>query len=134
MEGVVSYRFFRPATPLPVSFHDVLLRIRDHEVDDHRGAAGQRRGCAGLEVFAGHRAHERQLHVCMRVDAARHYELATGIDDCRAGWRLDVVADSHDFSVAAKYVGFECAVGVNDRATFDENRHDETPRSFLATK
>jgi hypothetical protein len=25
---------------------------------------------------------------------------------------------SHDFSIAAKYVGIECAVGVNNRAAF----------------
>jgi hypothetical protein len=55
----------------------------------------------------------------MRIDAARHHELATGINDCRAGWCLQLIADSHDFSVAAKYVGCECAVGINDRATFD---------------
>ena len=36
-----------------------------------------------------------------------------------------------DLAVAAQDVGVERAIGVDDRATFDEYRHDEPPR--LAT-
>jgi hypothetical protein len=55
----------------------------------------------------------------MRIDAAGHDELATGINDGSASRCFHVLYDTYDFSVGAKYVGIECAVGINNRATFD---------------
>jgi hypothetical protein len=54
----------------------------------------------------------------MRIDTAGHDELATGINDGSAGRRFRVFSDTYDFSIAAKYVGIECAVSVNNRAAF----------------
>ena len=65
--------------PLAVALHG--------EVDDRRRAAPGRRPGAGLEGVGGVGAAERQLHVGVRVDAARDHVLAGrvdhGVDDRR---------------------------------------------------
>ena len=84
MKAVVRRRLFRPAPPLVIGFHDVLLRVGDDEIDDHGGAAGQARRRAAEKILGRHGAHERQLHVRMGVYAAGHDMAAAGIDDF--GW------------------------------------------------
>ena len=63
------------------------------EVDDHGGAAdGPRRG-TGEEILGRHGAHERQLHMGVGVDAARHDIAAAGIHHFRTGRCLQIFPD-----------------------------------------
>ena len=119
MEGIIGNRFLCPLAPLLIRLDQVLLRIRDSKVDDHRRTAGKAGRSARVEVFGGDSSHERQLHMRVRIDTAGHDELATGIHHASAGWCFHVLADAYDLSIAAKYVCFECAVGINNRAAFD---------------
>ncbi len=105
MERIVGDRFLGPFTPLPVGFHDVLLRVRDDEVDDHRRAAGEAGRRTGIKIFAGHRAHKRQLHMSVRIDAAGHDVLAAGVDDRCAFRRVEPFTDSRYPAIVAKHVG-----------------------------
>lgn len=78
------------AVPL-VRFHEALLLPRYHEVDDHRGTAGNRGFRALIEVIHGLGAHKLELEVRMRVYAAGHYVLPARVDDPRAT-RYDEIA------------------------------------------
>jgi hypothetical protein len=91
-----------------------LLRIRDDEIDDHRRAAGETGSGATLEIFARHRAHKWQLHVCVRVDAARHYILASRIDDLCTAWRFQVGADLLNLAICAQNVRTPGPFGRNN--------------------
>jgi hypothetical protein len=85
------------------------LRVRDDEIDDHRRAAGESCRGAAFEILTRDRSHERQLHVRVWVDAARHYVLAAGIDNLRARRCIQVFADCLNYSVRAQHV---CAPGT----------------------
>ncbi len=134
MERIVGHRLLRPFTPLVIRFHDVLLRTRDDEIDDHRRAARQSRRRAGLEILAGDGAHERQLHVRVRIDAARHHVLAAGVDDAGARRRFQAFAHGGNQAILAQHVGAKRLVGVDDGAAFDQYCHDELLASPRATK
>ena len=82
-------------------------------------------GRAGLEVLARDRAHERQLHVGVRVDAARHDVLAAGVDDGGAPRRIEPFAHGGDQAVAAQHVRPQRPVRVDDGAALDEYSHEE---------
>ncbi len=123
MERVVRNGLLRPFAPLPPRVHDPLLRIRDHEVDDHRGAAGETGSSAGIEIVARHGSHERQLHVGVRVDSTRHDELAARIDDLAARGRGKPCADVNDLAIRAQDVGAVGLIRRHDGAALDENRH-----------
>ena len=101
VEAVIRDRFFGPFAPLLVGFENILLRIRNNEVDDHRCATGQPSRGARFKVFACHGAHEGQLHVRVWIDAAGHDELAAGVYDRRAARHIDVSADSRNDPVFA---------------------------------
>ena len=58
-----------------------------------------------IEVVARHRAHEGQLHVRVRIDAARHHVLAARVDDFAARRRVQLLADGGDLAVRAQHVG-----------------------------
>ena len=81
MKAVVRYRFLSPFTPLSIGIKNVLLWIRNDEIDDHGGTASETRSRTGFEIFAGHRSHEGQLHVGMRVYTAGHYILSASVND-----------------------------------------------------
>jgi len=68
METIVARRLFRPAAPIAISVHQTLLRIRDDKIDDHCRAASESRRRPGIEILRGDRAHERKLHVRMRIN------------------------------------------------------------------
>ena len=74
VEGIIGRRLFRPAAPLLVGFQQGFLGIGDDKVDDHRRTAGRTSTGAGIEILARHRAHERQFHLGVGIDAARHYQ------------------------------------------------------------
>jgi hypothetical protein len=123
VERIVRAGLLRPAAPVLPCVHDPLSRIRDHEINDHRGAAGKSRRSAGEKVVARHGAHERQLHVRVRVDAARHHVLPAGIDHGGARRRVQLLADRSDLAVDAQHVGAEGLVGGDDRAALYEDCH-----------
>jgi hypothetical protein len=116
-----------------VGLHDVLLRPRDDEIDDHRGAARKPRRGACLEILARDGSHERQLHVRVRIDAARHDVLAAGVDDGCARRRVQAFAHCGDQTVLAQHVGTQRLVGVDDGAAFDQYCHVELLASPRAT-
>src|SRR6185503_8855623 len=129
VEGVVDHRLLRPLAPLVPGLHDALLRIGYHEVDDHGGAAGEPGGGAAVEIVAGHRAHERQLHVRVRIDAAGHDVLPARVDDLALRGRIELLADLRDLAVHAQHVAAVRLVRRDDRAALDQHRH-YLPRSF----
>ena len=96
VERIVRRRLGGALHPVPPGLHGPRLGVGDHEVDDHRGAAGERRRRAGEEVVAGDRAHEGHFHMGVRIDPARHHERAAGIDDLGAGRRLQSFAHGPD--------------------------------------
>ena len=93
MKPVVGGRLFGPAAPLVESFHQRLLRVGNHEVDDRRGTTGQACRRTTEKVFTGHGAHEGQLHMGMGVDAARHQVLAAAIEYFAACGNIQIRAN-----------------------------------------
>ena len=61
----------------------------------------------------------------VRIDAARHHELAAGVDDLAARGRREFCADLDDLAVRAQHVGPERLIGGDDRAAFDEYGHGD---------
>ena len=123
VEGIVLARLLGPAAPLLVGLEQRGLGVGDDEIDDHGGAAGGSGGGAGEEVLARHRAHEGQLHMGVRIDAAGHDVLAAGVDGARALGYLELVADRLDDAVGAIDVGAIGLVGGDDRAAADHYGH-----------
>jgi hypothetical protein len=122
VEAVVAGRLLGPLAPRVVGLDDRLARARDGEIDDGRRAAGHRRGGAGEEVLGRHRAHEGQLHMRVRVDAAGQHEGARGVDDVGPSGRFEVGADRRDGLADDQDVGLPLALRVDDGAAFDEGR------------
>ena len=123
VEGIIRRRLGGALHPVAPGLHRPALGIGDHEVDDHRGAAGERRRRAGEEIVGGHRAHEGQFHVGVRIDPARHHQRAASIDDLGARRRLQPLTHGLDravFAVDVRPLGF---VGGDHRATPDHQRH-----------
>ncbi len=50
-----------------------------------------------MEVVHSLGAHERQLHVCVRVDAARDHQLLGGINDSHPRWDLKILSNFNYF-------------------------------------
>ena len=119
MKAVVACGFFGPAAPFFVGFEDVFLRVGDDEVDDGGVAPGHACGGAGEEVVHGGRAHKRQLHMGMRVDAAGHDVLAASVHHRGAGRGGQAFTDGHDLAVLGDDIGAELAVGIDDGAATD---------------
>lgn len=130
MKTVVCGGLLGPAAPLVKRFEQGLLGVGNHEVDDRGGAAGQARGGAAVEVFAGHRAHEGQLHVGMRVDAAGHQVLAAAIEHFAACGNFQVVTDGFDQAIGTEDIGAVTFIMGNYSGATDQQRHSE----FLAGK
>ena len=128
MEAVIRCRLLGPAAPLMKRFHQRLLRIGNHEVDDRRGATGKSRRGAAEKILAGHGAHEGQLHVRMRVDAAGHQVLAAAVEHFGVRRYIKVVTDGLDHAVGAIDVGTITFIMGNKGGATDQQRHSE----FLA--
>ena len=84
---------------------------------------GERRRRAGEEVVGGHRPHEGQFHVGVRVDPARHHQRAAGVDDLGARRRLQPLAHGLDRAVLTVDIRPPGFVGGDHRATSDHQRH-----------
>ena len=127
MEAVVGGGLLGPAAPFAKGVHQRLARAGDHEVDDAGGAAGQTRCRAGKEIIDGRGAHEGQLHVRVRINAAGHDVLPVRINDRGAGWGVDLRRHLQDGAAAlgagAEHVGTPGAVCIDDRAATDQGRH-----------
>ena len=120
VEGIVRRRLRRALLPHPIGVHRPLIRRRDDEVDDHGGPAREAGGGAGVEVVAGHGIHEGQLHVGVGVDASRHDQRLSRIDDGRAGGHVDCRADLLDLAVRTIDIGRVALVRGHDRAAPDQ--------------
>ena len=101
------------------------------EVDDRRRPAEGRGPRAGLERVLGERAAEGQLHVGVRIDAARDHPPPGRVDDAVGGdaGALQVRADLHDRLAVDEDVTGRGGVGVDDGAALDQRAH----RSLLGT-
>ncbi|MNF79284.1 hypothetical protein D3C84_614940 [compost metagenome] len=128
MKAIVGRRFFSPAAPLMEGFHQGLLRIGNHKIDDRRGATGQSRRRATEKVFAGHGAHEGQLHVRVWIDAAGHQVLAGAVESFGVRGNIEVFADGLDHAVCAIHIGAITFIMGNNGGATDQQRHSE----FLA--
>ncbi len=71
------------------------------EIKDRCRSAGGGRRRAGKEVVGDDGVHHRQLHVRVRIDAARHDEAAARVDDFGAAVRVEIVADGSDAPFSA---------------------------------
>ena len=127
VEAVVAARLLGPFAPGVIGLHQRLLGRGDHEIDDHGGAAGQRRGGAGLEVLAGHGAHEGQLHVGVRVDAAGHHQTAAGVDHFAVVRYVQVGADGGDGLAVTQHIGGVALFVGLDAAALDQDCHESLP-------
>ncbi|MNZ32435.1 hypothetical protein D3C78_497620 [compost metagenome] len=123
VKTVVAGRLLGPATPLVKGFEQGLLRVGNHEVDDRGGTAGQACGGAAVEVLAGHSAHERQLHVGVRVDAAGHQVLAAAVDHFTTGRDLQVSTDGLDHAVGTQHIGPVAFFMGNQGGATNHKRH-----------
>ena len=123
VETVVGRGLLRPTAPGVEGFEQGLLRIGNHEVDDRGGAAGQACGGAAEEVLAGHRAHEGQLHVGVRVDAAGHQVLAAAVEHLAAGRGVEIVTDGLDQAVCAEHIGAVALLMGDQGGATDQQRH-----------
>src|SRR5690606_38674577 len=74
-----------PALPGGQGRQRILPPVGGHVVDDRGGAAHRGGGRAGGEVVRDPHGPHRQVHVGVRVDAARHEQEATDVDDLAAG-------------------------------------------------
>ena len=119
MKRIVSHGFLRPLAPLLVGLQDVLLWIRNNEIDDHRRPAGKACCRARVKVFAGNRAHEGELHMGMRVDSARHDILTAGVDYFCTLMPSQVRSDFLDLAVGAEHIGTKRLLRSNNSSTFD---------------
>ncbi|MDT4850132.1 hypothetical protein FQZ97_842730 [compost metagenome] len=131
VKAVVAGGFLGPAAPHAKGVHQRLLRVGNHEVDDAGGATGQARRRAAEEVVGRHGAHEGQLHVGVRVDAAGHHVGAAGVDHLGARRHLQVGADLEDLVPLAEHVGTVLGIGVDHRAAANEYGHGVGSFSFL---
>ena len=122
VEGIVARGLLGPAAPGVEGLQQRLPGIGDHEVDDAGGAAGEPGGGAGVEVVAGDRAHEGQLHVRVRIDAAGDDQALAGLDHLRAGRRVQSLADRRDAAAAAQHVRAVGAFGIDHGAATDQDR------------
>ena len=123
VKAVIAGALFCPTAPGVKRVHQRLLRIGNHEIDDGAGPACQPGGGAAEKVLAGYRAHERQLHVGMRVDPAGHQVLAAAIEHVATDRWVDGLADGLDQAVCTQDIGAEAFfVGDHGGAT-DQQRH-----------
>jgi hypothetical protein len=123
VEGIVAGRLLRPAAPLVIRLDQVLLRVRDDEINDGGIAARQARRGSRIKIVLRDGAHERQIHVRVRIDPARHHVLAARIDDLRAGRRFQAGADRHHLVAIGQHIGAESPVRVHHGAATDKYAH-----------
>lgn len=76
---------------------------------------------ADVEVVHTLGAHERQLHVRVRVDAARHHQFVGGVNDPHSRGDLQVLSDLNDYTIFNVDVSDHGAVFVHDFAAFYED-------------
>ena len=105
-----------------------LVGGRQAEIDGHGGAAGQRRGRAGIEIVGRMGAHEGHFHMGVRVDAAGHDVGAGGVDHLVA---RQVRTDRRDGVAVDQDVGLVGEIGGNDRAALDDDGHGLSPPAAM---
>jgi hypothetical protein len=128
VKGVVGDSLLGLLVPLGQPVEERLVAARDHEVDDRRRPPGDAGGRACLEIVGALGPHEGQLHVHVRVDAARENDLPGGVDDrVRAALLLEPGADGDDLAVRAVHVAHEPLGGRDDLTVLDQDTHDCLP-------
>ena len=123
MERVVASRLFALVPPVLIGPEHGFAGGRDAEVDDHGGAAGDGRLGAPLEIIGRNRAHEEQLHMRVRVDAAGKNVATAGVDDFAPGRRRYLLGDGHDLAGFDQDVGATRVVVVDNGAAANEHGH-----------
>ena len=116
---------------LPLGFRFPIVKRCHHagrsgndEVDDQRGAAGERGEGAALPGLGRRRAHERHFEMGMRVDAARDDVGAFRVERFAA---LQILADRGDLLALDQDIGLVGPVGGDDGAALDHCRHGCSP-------
>ena len=69
-----------------------------------------------VEIIHGGGTHEGQLHVGVRINAARHDELTTRVNGLCAGRSQDAFRNFDDLAVYTQNIGFELTVCIDHRA------------------
>ena len=110
----------RLAVPLVERADQRAVGARQHEINQHGGAAGGRRKGARLEGLGRGGAHERHLQMGVRVDAAGDDIGIRGVNGFVA---LQVLADPGDLLALDQDVGLPGAIGGDDGAALDDFGH-----------
>lgn len=71
-----------------------------------------------MEVIHRLGSHERQLHVCVRVDAARDHQFIGGINDSHSRWDLKVQSDFNNSPIFNVDVADHGAVFIHNFTSF----------------
>ena len=120
VEGIVRCRLLGLVAPGLVGLEHGFAGCGNAEVDDHGGAAGEARLGAPFEIVGRDGAHEHELHVGVRIDAARHDIAAAGVDDLLARQAL---ADGDDPAAVDQDIGALRMIVIDDGAAADEGGH-----------
>ena len=120
VETVVGGRLLGFAPPVPIGREHRLPRIGNPEIYDHGGAARQCCLGAPFEIIRRDAAHERQLEMGVRIDAARHHKAPAGVDRLRAGGGVERGANRDNGLGVDKHVGAARIIMVHDRAAADD--------------
>jgi hypothetical protein len=84
VERIIAGRLLALVAPVLIGLEHGFAGRRNAKVDDHCGAAGDRRFRAPLEIVGGDRAHEEQLHMSVRINAAGQNVAAACVDGLAA--------------------------------------------------
>ncbi len=123
VKGIVGRGLLGLVAPVLVGRQHRLARCGDAHVDNHGRAAGECGPGSRVEVVSRHGAHEQQLHVGVRVDAAGHYIAAARVDDVAGSGRLKLLAHRDNPAAFDEHVGAARVVVVYDGAAANERGH-----------
>ena len=131
VEGIIARRLAGLLVPVLQRLDQRLAGIGQHEIDDHRGAAGDRCARAGGKILERRGAHEGGPDACAGGDAARH-DVAAGGVDLVIGRLAEVLADRDDLLVPDGDVACPVGeIGGDDGPAANQFRHSALPLKQL---
>ena len=118
--GVIGGGEFGALVPVGDRLHQRLAAAGNAEIDQHRGAAGERGAGAAVVIVGRIGAHERHVQMRVRIDSARHDEATGAVERLVA---LQARSDLLDRLALDQHVGDVAAVRGDDGPAFDHGGH-----------